>query len=209
MRIKWIFKIILMNETNIWLMIHVFEYPSSYLTLFKTLNFSIMFVYLSEKFILKWKLNNNLSFLLQAWSMNTQELAQMENPRKVPELQRTPMFPLAPKIFQFPQAQTTRPWWNWDRSQTSGKSRTRKKLTRDSPYLLIWRSQRTSFLVRQSRLPWRDLCQGGSSYLLDISLGAQIIFLSQIFLFCWKRQDIFLKKFLLFQFNFRKRDSTI
>ena len=167
-----------------------------------------MFVYLSEKFILKWKLNNNLSFLLQAWSTNTQELAQMENPRKVPELQRTPMFPLAPKIFQFPQAQTTRPWWNWDRSQTNGKSRTRKKLTRDSPYLLIWRSQRTSFLVRQSRLPWRDLCQGGSSYLLDIP-GAQIIFLSQIFLFCWKRQDIFLKKFLLFQFNFRKRDSTI
>ena len=60
MRIKWIFKIILMNETHIWLMIHVFEYPSSYLTLFKTLNFpSCLFTSVRS---LYWSENSTITF---------------------------------------------------------------------------------------------------------------------------------------------------
>ena len=154
-----------MNESHIWLMKHVFKYPSSHLTLFKTLNFPIVFVYLSMEFILKWKTSNNLLSLLQAWFTNTQESALMENPRRVPELPRTPTFLPAQKIFQFHQAQTTPLWWSCDRNQTSGKSPTRKKSTRDSPCRQIWRFRRTLFLGRPSRLPWRDLCQGASFFL--------------------------------------------
>ena len=174
MRIKWSFKIISMNESHIWPMKH-----ECLNILPHTLQFLRRWTFPSCLFTSDWSLycseqstfyNNNLLSLLQALFTSTQESAPMENPRKAPGLQRTPMSPQAPKIFQFPQAQTTPPWWNWDRSQTSEKSQTRKRSTRDSPCPLIWRSRRTLFLARQSRLPWRDLCQGGSGYLLDISL---------------------------------------
>ena len=163
----------------LWLSLTLFQsmktaisFLTSHLTVFKTLNFPIVFVYLSLEFILKWTIYNiNLLSLFQAWFTSTQESAPMENPRKAPGHQRTRTSPPAPKIFHFPRAQTTPPWWSWDRSRTGGKSQTRRRSTRDSPFPLIWRSRRTSFLARQSRLPWRDLCQGGSGYLLDISLS--------------------------------------
>ena len=131
----------------------------------------------------------------------------MENPRRAPGRLRIPTSPRAPKIFHFLQAPTTPPWWSCDRNPTSAKSPTRRKLTRDSRCQQIWRSRRTLFLVRRSRLPWRDLCQGGSWYLLDISLGAQIIFPFTDFSFCWRRQDmIFSGKFYYFNLTSSERE---
>ena len=211
MRIKWSFKIISMNESHIWLMKHgclnILPHTLQFLrrwTFPSCLFTSVCSLYWSEQSTVY---NNNLLFLLQALFTSTQESAPMENPRKAPGHPRTRTSPQAPKIFQFPQAQTTPRWWSWDRSQTSGKSQTRKRSTRDFPFPPIWRSRRTSFLARQSRLLWRDLCQGGSGYLLDISLRlrAQIIFPFTDFSFLLKtsRYDL-LRKILLFQFNFRK-----
>ena len=157
--------------------------------------------------MLKWKFSNiNLFSLFQVWFTSTRGLAPMENPRRVQVLQtaRTPMCLRGRKIFQFQLAQTTPLWWSWDRNPTSGKSPTRKKLTRGSLCRQIWRSQKTLFLDKLSRLPWRDLCQGGYWYLLDISLSElRLFFLSRIFLFL---KSDFQEKMLFFQFNFRKRN---